>query len=137
MRNSNFTWGKMQRKAFEDIKNELCANPLVQPYSLQKEAIVTTDGSEKTIGGVLLQEGHPFIHVSRNVTSAEQNKLKTEREALSIVFVVTRLKLFLPGRLFTLQTDLKPLKCLFAPVEEIPKTASARITRSAIPLMGF
>ena len=31
MRNSDFSWGKMQQKAFEDIKNELCANPLVQP----------------------------------------------------------------------------------------------------------
>ena len=25
IRNSNFSWGKMQQKAFEDIKNELCA----------------------------------------------------------------------------------------------------------------
>ena len=31
MRNSDFSWGKMQQKTFEDIKNELCANPLVQP----------------------------------------------------------------------------------------------------------
>ena len=31
MRNSDFSWGKMQQKAFEDIKNEFCANPLVQP----------------------------------------------------------------------------------------------------------
>ena len=51
MRNSDFSGGKMQQKAFEDIKNELCANPLVQPYSLQKEATVTTDASEKAIGG--------------------------------------------------------------------------------------
>ena len=36
-----------------------------------------------------------------------------------------------------LQTDHKPLKYLFAPDEEIPKTASARITRWAIALMGF
>ena len=42
MRNRDLSWGKMQQKAFEDIKNELCANPLVQPYSLQKEATVTT-----------------------------------------------------------------------------------------------
>ena len=50
--------------------------------------------------------------------------------------MVTRLKQFL-GRRFTLQTDPKPLKYLFAPDEEIPKTASARITRWAIALMGF
>ena len=38
MRNSNFPWGKTHQKAFEDIKNQLCANPLVQPYSLQKRS---------------------------------------------------------------------------------------------------
>ena len=51
MRNSDLSWGKMQQKALADIINELCANPLVQPYSLQKEATVTTDASEKAIGG--------------------------------------------------------------------------------------
>ena len=64
MRNSDFSLVKMQQKAFEDIKIELCANPLVQLYSLQKEATVTTDASEKTIGGVILQEGHPVLSVS-------------------------------------------------------------------------
>ena len=63
MRNSDFSWGKMQQKAFEDIKIELSANPLVQPYSLQKEATISTDASEKAIGGVLSQEGHPVIYV--------------------------------------------------------------------------
>ena len=53
------------------------------------------------------------------------------------MFVVTRLKQFLLGRRFTLQTDNKPLKYLFAPDEEDPKTASARITRWAIALVGF
>ena len=51
--------------------------------------------------------------------------------------MVTRPKQFLLGRRFTLQTDNKPLKYLFAPDEEISKTASARITRWAIALMGF
>ena len=91
MRNSDFSWGKMQQKAFEEIKNELYVNPLVQPYSPQKEATVTTDASEKTIGGVLPQEGHPVLYVSRKLTPDEQNYLNIEREALSIVFVVTRL----------------------------------------------
>ena len=91
IRNSDFAWGKMQQKAFEDIKNELYANPLVQPYSLQKEARVTTDASEKANGGVLSQ-GHPVIYVSRKLTPVEQNYSNIEREALAIVFVVTRLK---------------------------------------------
>ena len=51
--------------------------------------------------------------------------------------MVIRLKQFLLGRQFTLQTDHKPFKYLFAPDAEIPKTASARITRRAITLMSF
>ena len=71
------------------------------------------------------------------MSQAEQNYSKIEREALAIVFVVTRLKQFLLGRRCTLQTDHKPLKYLFAADEEIPKTATSRITRWAIALMVF
>ena len=53
------------------------------------------------------------------------------------MFGVTRLEQLLLGRRFTLQTDHKPLKYPFASDEEIPKTASVRITRWAIALMGF
>ena len=137
MRISSFSWGKIQQKASEDIKNELCANRLVQPCSLQKEAAVSTDISEKSIGGVVSQVGIPVIYVSRKLTPGEQNYFKKEREALTIVFMVRRMKQFFLGRQFTLQTDHKPLKYLFARDEEIPKTASAGITRWAIALMGF
>ena len=104
---------------------------------MTKEATVTTDASEKAIGGVLSQEGHTVIYVSKKLSQAGQNYSNIEREALAIVFVVTILKQFLLGRKFNLQTDHKPLKNLFAPDEKIPKTASARTTRCAIALMGF
>ena len=82
---------------------------------------------------VLLQQGHPVIYIEK----VGQNYSNIERALLAIVFVVTRLKQFLLGKQFTLQTDHKPLKYLFAPDEEIPKKASNRITRWAIALMGF
>ena len=132
-----FQMGKGRAKCFANIKNGLCANPLVQPNSLTKEATLTTDASEKAIGGVLSQEGHPVIYVSRKLSQAEKNYSNIEREALAIVFVVTRLKKFLHGTMFILQTEHKPLKYLFAPDEEIPKAASARITSWAIALMEF
>ena len=71
------------------------------------------------------------------MTPAERNNSNIEREALAIEFVVTRLKQSLLERLFTLQTDHKPLKYRFVPDDEIPKTALARITRWAIALMDF
>ena len=104
---------------------------------MAKEATMTTNTSEKSIGWSVLQEGHPVIYVSRKLSQAEQNYSNIEREARAIVFVVTRLKQFLLGRRFTLQTDHKTLKHLFLPDEVIPKVASAKITRWAIALMGF
>ena len=71
------------------------------------------------------------------IEKVDQNYSNIERSLLAIVFVVTILKQFLLGKQFTLQTDHKALKYLFAPDEEIPKTASDRITRLAIALLGF
>ena len=65
IRKEEFRLDKKEQNAFENIENELAANPLVQPKSLTKEATMTTDASEKAIGGVLSQEGHPVIYVSR------------------------------------------------------------------------
>ena len=72
LRKEEFRWDKEEQNAFENIKNDLCANPLVQPYNLTKEATMTTDASEKATGGVLSQEGHTVIHLSK-LSQAEQN----------------------------------------------------------------
>ena len=82
---------------------------------------MTTDASKKTIGGVLSQKGHPLIYVSRKLSQAEQNLSSIEREAFAIVFVVTRLKQFVLGRRFTLQTDNNPLKYFFAQTKKFRK----------------
>ena len=131
IRREEFRWEKEEQTAFENIKNELFATHLVQPYSLTKEATVTRDASEKVIGGLLSQEGHLVIYVSMKLSQAKQNYSNIEREALAVidrhrpsyVFVVTRLKQFLLRKRFTLQTDHKLLKYLFVPDEEFLKTA--------------
>ena len=70
IRKGELSWEKGQQNSFENIKSELCANPLELPYSLRKEATVTTDASEKAIGGLLSQEGHHMIYVSRKLSQA-------------------------------------------------------------------
>ena len=56
IRKEEFRWETEQQSFYENIKNELCASPLVQLYSLTNEATVTTDASEKAIGEALSQE---------------------------------------------------------------------------------
>ena len=93
---------------------ELSSRPVVQPYSLKKEVTITTDASEKAIDGVLSQEGHPVIYVSQRLSLAEQRYSNIEREALAIVLVVKRLKQFLLGRKFMIETDHRPLEFIIA-----------------------
>ena len=93
---------------------------------------------KKNIGAVLTQNDHPVIYISRNLTSAEQKYSNIEREALAVVFAVTRrLRQFLLGRKFTLRTDHKPLQYIFNPSNQIPKVVSARLARWTITLMAY
>ena len=78
-----------------------------------------------------------MIYVSKTLSQAEQRYSNIEREALAIVFVVERLKQFLLGRKFNLETDHRPVEFIFATNKELPKTVSARITRWAISAMAF
>ena len=57
---------------FLTIKQELCSKPVVRNYFLDKEVTVT-DSSEKAAGGLLSQERHPVIYVSRKLSSTERN----------------------------------------------------------------
>ena len=51
----------------------------------KKEVTLTTDASERTIAGVVSQEGHPIMYLSRKLSLAECNYSNTEKEALAIV----------------------------------------------------
>ena len=56
-----FPMGQKVTKRFRRHKNELCANPVVQPNSLQKETTITL---KKQLTGFLSQELHPAICVA-------------------------------------------------------------------------
>ena len=84
------------------------------------------DGSER-----------PIAFGSRSLTSAEKNYCQLEKEALAIVWGVSKFYQYLQGRHFTLITDHQPLTHIFSPSKAIPVTAAARIQRWAVFLSGF
>lgn len=139
LRNSKekFAWSIEHNKDFENIKMELCSEPLVKPYDLNKEVILATDASKTAIGAILTQEGHPVIYVSRSLSKSEMNYSNIERESLAVVWATMRLKHFLLGRQFLIQTDHKPLEFLFDKKKSIPDGTSSRIIKWAIELMPY
>ena len=67
-----FSWKKEHQDAFDKVLRALASPPVLKSYDLHKPVTLTTDASEKAIGGVLTQDGHPVMFVSRVLTKTEQ-----------------------------------------------------------------
>lgn len=74
---------------------------------------LTTDASNYALGAVLSQVidriEKPIAFASRTLNKTESNYSTTEKEALAIIWAVTKFKPYLYGNKFTLVTDHKPL----------------------------
>lgn len=95
-KNVKWKWGEKQQSAFQHLK-ELLTTPLklkqadeTQPY------ILNTNASEYAIGRVLLQETddeeHPVECASRLLIPAERPYCTTEREALAVVYCLSKFR---------------------------------------------
>lgn len=84
------------------------------------------DGTEK-----------PIAFASRRLNSAESKNSIIEKEALGLVFFVTRFEQYLYGRHFEICTDHKALTKLFGEHDQIPKVVSNRIARWALMLSAY
>jgi len=115
--NNEFIWGLPQERAFSKVKEILASKPCLTMYDPMKPSILSCDASKKGLGAVLLQvEGKdkkPVAYISRTLTSAEQNYSNIEREALACAWASDRLKCFLLGKQYTIETDHKPLPAIF------------------------
>ncbi|XP_017493596.1 PREDICTED: uncharacterized protein K02A2.6-like [Rhagoletis zephyria] len=79
----------------------------------------------------------PIAYVSRALNNTALNYSTIEKEALAIIFSVIRLKQYLLGMHFVLQTDHRPLLAIFGDRKGIPIMAAARMQRWAFILTGF
>ncbi|UYV62917.1 K02A2.6-like [Cordylochernes scorpioides] len=135
-------WETPEERAFKDIKEKLVHSTLLVHFDPRKRQILSCDASGVGIGAVLSQvQGNndirPVAFASRTLTPAEKRYSQLEREALGIVFGVTRFRNYLLGNSFTLRTDRKPLVTLFSENKGIPTIAANRIQRWAIILSAY
>ena len=71
----------------------------------------------------------PIAQASRTLLPAEKHYSQIEKEALGIIFAVTKFHRYLYGRFFTLQTDHKPLITIFGSKKGLPIYTANRLLR--------
>nr|XP_037289927.1 uncharacterized protein K02A2.6-like [Rhipicephalus microplus] len=136
-----WVWGRQQQNAFEAAKQAVKNAKLLVHFDPSKSIRLECDASAVGLGAVLSHRvggiDYPIAFRLRTLGKAEKNYSQLEKEALALVFGVTRFRDYLYGTHFELVTDYKPLTGLFSPDKGIPPMAAARIQRWALLLGGY
>ena len=114
-------WGEAQQQAFDRAKAILTSLPLLAQPDYDKGAgafVLQTDASNVGVGAVLMQMQNsklrPICYISRSLIPAERNYDSQHKEALAVVWAVRKLRHYLHGYKFQIQTDHHNLKRLFS-----------------------
>ena len=132
-----FHWNQKCDESFNRLKHILTTKPVLKPFSLQHDSVLTTDASGQSIGAVLSQNGHPILYVSRKLSEAERRYSNIEREGLAIVWACQRLQNFLLGKKFKIETDHKPLLFIFGSECALKTEVSQRLMKFALKMMKY
>lgn len=135
-KNVRWKWDKEKEDAFNKIKSEFAKQVRLYHPDYTKEFILKTDASMHRFAGVLIQKQEekevPIAFVSRLTKKAEKNYAVSELELASIIFCVTKLRFFLLGGKFTIETDNQALISIID-----NKYKNARIHRWALLLQEY
>ena len=111
----NFIWTPEAHAAFEEVKRNLSAPPLIQPFDRSSDTYLHTDASRNGLGFALLQRRPDssltaIQYGSRFVTEAESRYAITELEMLAVTWAINKCRLYLAGLPdFTVVVDHRPL----------------------------
>ena len=134
--------GSRTTRAFHRVKQLLTSASLLVHYSDRYKLLLTADASPYGVGAVLSHRmpdstEKPIAYASRSLSPAERRYSQLNKEALAIIFVVTKFRQYLLCHHFVILSNHKPLSYLFASDKPIPPMASARIQRWSFLLSAY
>ena len=135
-------WDKEQQVAFEKIKEMLIAPNLLVHFDENKPMMLSCDASPYGVGAVLShlmdnQSDKPIAYASRSLSTVERKYSQLDKEALAILFGISKFHHYLYGRHFIIYSDHKPLMHIFNQSKAVPVMASARLQRWALTLSSY
>lgn len=135
-KNRRWIWTAEAQKAFDEIKKLISDATLLYRPRRDCRFYVQTDASDVGLGAQLFQvvDGATQVvaYASRLLAERERNYSTSEREALAVVFALTKWRSHLLGVPFTVRTDHQSLKFL-----STCRLLSPRISRWALALQEY
>ncbi|KAJ1093451.1 hypothetical protein NDU88_006552 [Pleurodeles waltl] len=115
-------WTVECQQAFDTLKQAMCTAPVLKAPDYSKQFIVQTDASEHGILSQTNEDGldQPVAFISRRLLPREQSWSAIEREAFAVVWSLKKLRPYLFGTHFVVQTDRRPLRWLMQMKGENP-----------------
>lgn len=104
-----YIWTSKAATSFDTLKNALMTVPVLALPDFSKPFELETDASDKGIGAVLQQEGHPIAFVSRALGPKAQGLSTYEKECFAILLAVDYWRPYLQHSEFIIKTDPKSL----------------------------
>jgi hypothetical protein len=79
-KHSQFIWTPQHQHCFDTLKHALITSPVLSLPDFSKPFIIETDASDKGIGAVLMQQGHPVAYLSKALSNRSQALSTYEKE---------------------------------------------------------
>lgn len=107
-----WSWYPQHQRAFETLKLQLASAPTLAYFNLNLPITITCDTSQYGLDAACLQTAGdvmPVSTASRTIIHTEQHYAQIEKDLLTVVFACSKLKDFIFGKTFTVETDHLPL----------------------------
>ncbi|GBM66561.1 Retrovirus-related Pol polyprotein from transposon 412 [Araneus ventricosus] len=112
-RKESIEWTEEMEKALGKVKDKLTQRPVLFTSDFKREFIVQTDASDIGVGVILTQringKEHPILYLNRKFSCPEKRYSATERQCAAIIFSIKKLRYYLDGQKFKIETDHNPL----------------------------
>ena len=142
-KSKSWSWTTEEQTTFQKLK-VFYVDIWIQSWLLmiQRLTILSCDACDVGIGTVLFHRYKDsserlIANVSKTLTPAQRRYSQVQKEALAVIFGLTKFHHFLYARHFILVTDHKPLVAIFGPTRGIPAMAANRLARWALTLSQY
>lgn len=115
MRQGKVAWSQECEKAFIELRDALCSEPVIHAPDFNREFLMQCDASDRGVGIVLSQvdddgNENPVLFLSKKFSPSEIKYCVTEKECASIIWGLQKLKHYIDGNVcLKVETDHNPL----------------------------